>query len=351
MRKSLYFLLLLLCVGCTSTGERETLHADQVEYVGEFPSNPKVTLRTVEGFDLAGCVNFSVADTFLIVNYLERDYFIGVYSTATKRLLFTAAPKGHGRNEVPEGVGEVTVRWKDGRPLFDFVDPDNKVLYTCDLLSSASSAQAVVTSVHYENATELSSFVYTLSDSTLLINQYLFTHYVPIVYDFENDTVMDVPAVGNLHTLEAGEDGNTLSAVRCVNRDSGIVAEAMLQLDQVNLFAVDGHFSKTLCLGDELMNVREIDRRGHREVNKQFGDALATSDYCAVLYQNISYRDDCEGRGMSSILLFDWEGKPLEKIQLPCYVFVFDISEKGDLYVLTQDKEGNERLSLVERRP
>lgn len=351
MKKAFCSLLLLFCVGCTYTGEKETLHADQVEYVTAFPSNPKVTIRQLEGFDLAGCVNFCVADTFLVASYLEKGHFLEVYSTVSKRLLFTAAPKGHGRNEVPEGVGEETVRWEDGRPLLDYVDMDNYVLYTCDLLASADSAKAVLTSVHFENATELSGFVYTLSDSTLLINQYLFTHYVPIVYDYRNDTVIQVPPVGNLHTLEAGEDGNTLSAVRCVNRERGLAVEAMLRLNQVNLFAADSSFSKTLCMGDELMNVREIDHEGHRKVNKQFADASAQPGYFAVLYQNISYRDDSEGKGESAILLFDWEGKPLEKVQMPCYVFTFDISEKGELYVMTQDEEGNEQLSLVERRP
>lgn len=343
--------LLSLCSTGCGNGERETLHADQVEYVTEFPSNPQVTLRQLDGFDLAGCVNFSVADTFLITNYMEGDYFIGVYSTASKRLLFTAAPKGHGRNEVSEGVSGVSVRWADGRPLLDYVDSDNKLVYTCDLRSSADSAQAVVTSVSYENATKLSGFVFTLSDSTLLINQHFPTHYVPIVYDFKNDTVIQVPPVGNLHTLEAGEDWNTLSAVRCVNRERGLVVEAMLYLNQVNLFAVDGSFSKTVCLGDELMNVREIDGKGHRRATDQFDCAVAASDYFAVLYQNISFFDFCRGRGESTILLFGWDGKPLEKLQLPCRVFAFDISERGDLYVLTQDKEGNEQLSLVERQP
>lgn len=129
--------------------------------------------------------------------------------------------------------------------------------------------------------------------------------------------------VGNLNQLCAEEDINTLAAVRALNQERMMVAEAMLRLNQINLYSLDSDSSKTLCVGDELTDVMEVDSRLKINRHKYYGYIVPGKDYFVALYNNVSYKAYFEGVGESQLQFFSWDGQPLLCVNLPYMVTSF----------------------------
>ena len=109
----------------------------------------------------------------------------------------------------------------------------------------------------------------------------------------------------------------------------------MMNLNQINIYSFDGSFQKTICIGNQLMNVGEVDHCSKANVMECFGNVISYSNYfiqCSISSaQEISI--PC------SLMIFDWEGNPLLKLNIPFTVPNFGISGDGTIYLLRNNIE------------
>ena len=125
----------------------------------------------------------------------------------------------------------------------------------------------------------------------------------------------------------------------------------MLRLNQINLYSFDGTFNKTLCVGDALMDANAVDKSGDSMFSrgsmlKCFGGVVSYSDYFVALYHGISYKDyeNSDNKSTCSLMVFDWDGNPILKINVPFTITSYGISKDGYLYFSRNNTETEQIL-------
>ena len=64
------------------------------------------------------------------------------------------------------------------------------------------------------------------------------------------------------------------------------------------------------------MNVGEVDHCSKANVMECFGNVISYSNYFVALYHGVSTRDYYESDAPCSLMIFDWEGNPLLKLNI-----------------------------------
>lgn len=331
------FTFLLLITGCSSYNE-ETLQCNEVEYIREFPK--EISLENVDPLplDLAGCTEVYGIDSLLVCRIPEGEYLWKVYSLRDYQLLGQLLGKGHGHDEFVEScIPDQSFR-TDTALFCEFWSSANGTWYRCNLTQSLHSGHIVWDRKKQFKDSDLIHTNMCLNDSLFFMVKYNgYAGYIRSLW--VDGTVKDMDHVGNLNQLCAEEDINTLAAVRALNQERMMVAEAMLRLNQINLYSLDSDSSKTLCVGDELTNVMEVDSRLKINRHKYYGYIVPGKDYFVALYNNVSYKAYFEGVGESQLQFFSWDGQPLLCVNLPYMVTSFFISENKYLYVFSNGGE------------
>lgn len=240
--------------------------------------------------------------------------------------------KGHGKHEFMYIPGSEFVNSSDTGVTCDFL-AQNDVFYRCNLTKSLDEGKLCVDEIHAGTKLDDAFYVSALNDSTFFVNR-------SNGFGFQREILVggqrkEIGNIGNLNKVRATEDINTVSFVACVNKQKGMVAEAMLYLNQINLYSIfdSAHQNKTICIGDELMNVAKVDEMSKRKKKWTFAKIKSYSDYFVVLCQNATEKELYDGNRESYLLVFDWGGTPLLKIVIPFMASSFGISDTGDIYI------------------
>ena len=338
--KLMYVILtsLLFIVGCSSSHDEQKLQCNEVEFIKGFPKDISLEKMAPLPLDLAGCVEIYGIDSLLICRIPEGEYLWKVYSLHDLRFLGNLFGRGHGHNEFVESFMPDMSICTDSALFCEFWSFSNGGWYRCNLTESLRSKEIVWDREKlFQNSDLIHTNIY-LDDSTFFMVRY--NNYVGYIRSLcINGSIQDMDYVGNLNTLYAEEDINTLSAVRCVNRKRMMVAEGMLRLNQINLYSLNSDSSKTLCVGDYLMDVVDTDKSPKIKRHKYYGYIVSYEDYFVALYNDVSYESYFKGDGDSQLQFFTWDGKPLLCIKLPCFVTSFFISKGRYLYIFSNGGE------------
>ena len=332
------FVSLLFIVGCFSSHDKQKLQCNEIEYIKGFPKEVSLKETVSLPLDLTGCTEVYGLDSLLICRIPEGEYLWKVYSLHNLQCMGNLFGKGHGHNEFVESFIPDMSICTDSALFCEFWSYSNGVWYRCNLTESLRLKEIVWDNKkQFQNNDLINTNIY-LNDSTFFMVRY--NDYLGYIRSLcVNGSVQDISHIGNLNDLSVEEDINTLSAVRCVNRERMMVAEGMLRLNQINLYSLNSDSSKTLCIGDHLMDVVETDKCPKIKRHKYYGYILSYEDYFVALYQNISYKKYFEGDGNSQLQFFTWEGKPLLCINLPYFITSFFISKGRYLYIFSNGGE------------
>lgn len=337
---SLWLFAVLFLMSCSGNGDKVMLHCDSIENIQKFPKESTLSsVNVMKVKNLEGCEYISVKDSFLLCEYPEGKYYFQIINMSNSCSDFIIE-KGKEHNEYPIAPSCVTWARTDSIKQVNFFTYDNKYM-SCVLNEQMGKYKTSFTdmlpSVKLDNVHSLSQ----VNDTTFFLLSYNGFGYERSILSKNN--VKTLTNVGNLNDIKANEDINVLSAVHCVNKKLGIVAEAMLRLNQINLYSFDGTLSKTLCIGGELSDVADLDGKSKWRVNKMFSSVRATPDFFVALYYDVNYQDYMKEQANPSLLFFDWKGNPLQKLNVPYFVKSFDITEQGDIYLLISEK-GKEQI-------
>lgn len=150
-------------------------------------------------------------------------------------------------------------------------------------------------------------------------------------------------------TVDRKDDINLLARVTRYNPGSDKFVEGMVYLNQINVFSRDGKEGKTICVGDHLDNIADIEKE--YEFNRK-------NAYTTVSVWNHGFGGAFSGqieksRQMgeetnSELHIFDWDLNPVCLVNVPHSVVAFDIDFSANLLYIIN---GNDELKIYDASP
>lgn len=338
MKHSVIFILVLLAGLSACVRETAYLACEQVETIKEFPVTLEEENLTPLPIDVPGCVDITVADSFLICKYIKGDYFWQVYSLNDCQFRASLFRRGHGKNETADLPGSERVLVNDSSVSCELLTFENK-LYRCNLQRSIDSSCIVVDDItpNVPGFNDMLATLYRVNDSVYFARWIKWPGYSRNLY--LNNEVVPINNIGNLNDAFGNEELNTLSAgpFLCVSKNR--MVEAMLRLNQLHIYSLDGSWSKTLNIGGEPMNLYEVDGQFRINIVDQFSEVKGNDDYIVALYQGGKETDLMENKVKSSILIFDWDGNAKAKVILPFSASAIDVDTHGNIFLFSRYME------------
>ncbi|MBR9775545.1 MAG: hypothetical protein GYB55_11215, partial [Cytophagales bacterium] len=130
----------------------------------------------------------------------------------------------------------------------------------------------------------------------------------------------------NQASIVQGEDYNILSTITKYNNKNNVFLEMPIGLNYLNIYSLDSTIAKTICIGEKLNDIEEIQKQSPEERIYTFANSRIYDDFLGVVFINEGKKNYQTNRTkLPSILLFDWNGHPLAELKLENHITSFDI--------------------------
>ncbi len=319
---------------------------DDVKFVSEFPETVSLAGSIVD-MDVIGMLDIAIYDTMMVVSSNDKNGYLDFLSLPDMNHHGKFLKGGRGPNEmlnmpwissaVPLNDGDnlKIVIFDNNRDSYFIVDIGETIKTSeLNMVLIADSLPGMLTS---------SSCIY-IDDTTLFCNEAQLPGINQIRYVLRNG-IKDTPV--NFEKLNSAfmpvNLGYTaLASITRYDRQNGLIVEIPILLNHINLYSVDGEFGKSICLDRQIDDIDELANDPYFSEREIFANPRIYSDYFGVLYLNHTNRIMELGRGNKpAILMFDWKGEPLMKLELDRYATSFDI-DFVNRYLYTLDRETEE---------
>jgi len=313
---------------------------DEVRYVDTFPQTFSLNNGVevdLESMDILGVNGFRVYDSLLIMSTRDTEGFWYFLSLPDCRYLGKFLTMGQGPYEFyePPAVEQSEVMRENGNLFAVIYHFHQGKLYKMNIDESLRNRQLNIKTIHDALPTELFDFVMIdsltyfckeISDNETQQNRYILVSGERIVpRNFEKL---------NSAQIRDHEDYNLLATQTKYNFTNGKFVEITARLNYINMYSTDGSFAKTICVGKRLDNIEKIQDTDFRDRLYTFSDLRQFPRFWGVVLRNEASFTK-ERTQLPSILLFDWNGKPLAQLNLTDFAQEFDIDLiNGHLYTL-----------------
>lgn len=299
---------------------------------------------------IEGCSNMFIYDSLLVCAFTGADYYWKIYSLNDNQFKTWLIRKGHGHNEFSSPPSSLTFKCDDKNLYCEFMTNKNH-LYRCNLTQSLLLGNDSITDITPNVEMQSCRWMSRLDDSIYYYSDLLLGYNKYNRKLLSGNSFQDISGIETLNDFRVENDINTISYLYSLSPDHQRIAEAMLRLNQINLYSFDGTFKKTLCIGDALMDVNAVDKSGtsmfsRGSMLKCFGGVVSYSDYFVALYHGVSYKDyeTSDDKQTCSLMVFDWDGNPILKVNVPFTITSFGISKDGYMYFLRNNTETEQIL-------
>ena len=342
MNKLLYvfmFFSIYVLIGCKpNTKSSPTYMAfDDIKYVTEFPQSFKLTDKIVPDIDVIGITNFTVYDSNIIFSTKRKDSLWFVFSLPDFYYRGSFLSNGNGPFEFVQSprvnAGKL---FKENEELFAGIyDFQKGRVFKLNLDRTLNEKKLTISVLNDSLPAFLFNFMIIENDKYFCkeVNN---NHTQQIRYILENNkrTTPVVLEKLNQASINEGEDINILSTMTKMNYDNGIIVEMPIGLNYINMYSLDGNFSKTVCIGDKMDNIEKIQNKDRWDRIYTFADLRIFENFWGVIQIDEGEKTYQMGRKkLPKIYIFDWQGKPLAELKLDHFITSFDIDLKnGVLY-------------------
>lgn len=331
--------ILLLSVSCTNSG---IMSFRDVRYVtdGEWPETLTFSecnviplpFETPKDFILLG-------DSLALFSTDDGEGFYKICRQEDFSLINSFIKRGRGPGEmpVPEFAGNFSMSQRNGHAIADF-DGGNGKWISLDITSSLSEGVPVISSVDCPNNLALAAL--RLDERSYYfkeLNRADKSQRRYILHDGKEETTKALDALNSVipRVEDDGFSYNIISTITRFDPKHQMFVEASLFLNTIHIYSRDGSFSRTICLGNKLDNIKKI------------GSLMHSSRYASDIFigdpsdPDVGFQVLCLGDGKaipSSILCFAWDGSPVRKIVLSGNATYFQM-RKGAIYTLDPAEE------------
>lgn len=161
-----------------------------------------------------------------------------------------------------------------------------------------------------------------------------------------------LPAQRRLNDIQlSAKDGfrfNMLFGFAVYDKQRGRIVEASTMLNTINIYDLDGNFSKTVFIGETPDEVSEIEILSLAEMPLSFQSLRSFDNGFGIIY----YGDDqilldSDTSAKPAILLFDWDGNMTAGLRVPVWITSFDIDwTSKTVYAVDYKEEKIFRFSM-----
>ena len=317
---------------------------DEVVFIciSDFPKNYTLTggdLLDLDVIDIIGIQDIHIHnDSLLFLSTIHRDSLWVVLSLPDYSILGSFFTVGQGADEFlfSPWVGlNATTFELDGEIFADIHDVGRARMVRANISETLKTGIPRISIL--ENSFSRNVFSIIVLDSNKFVYREVnLDATAQMRFILYNDSISTMPVLENLNRarIEFGKNINILSVMTRMNPHNNRFVEMPLLLNYFNIFNLDGSFAKTICVGNRLDNIGRIQSKRFADQVQRFADLRAFRDFFGVVFINETMRSlDVGRRNLPFILLFDWYGSPLAKLQLPRVITSFDIDfRRGSLY-------------------
>lgn len=339
MRKLIHIAIALaLFVSCGS--KHSVLSFENPVYVTEFMENSEITSSGEIKMDLLGAIDVKIKDSILLVSQQGAGKLMRAFRYPSMSCIGEYIDHGNGPGEqmFPFYFCNTAIK-NDGDSLRLSVPVFNlKVINYSIPVMPTDSRMAFQESASDFGKDALG--IFALDDSIVFFQSLSLDR----LHMNRNIRVGNAEqSIPSLRVLDEAfierNDGysyNVMSVIPVYNPQDAVVAECCLAVNCINMYSLaDSSFHKTIVIGKRQATVSESELRLRmtRELPQYCYYAVSYDDCFAVLF----------GDPMSkaqSVMIFDWAGNPIDKVDLPCYATTFDIDfERNILFTLNAENE------------
>lgn len=296
-----------------------------ISYVTSFPVRCEVHDSEQVHLDVQGVIDFRLTDSLLLLSQSGQNKILRTFSYPSMAPLgdYIGLGNGPGEQLFPFYFCNTAVKANcDGIRLT--VPSFNKKIVDYCIPLTPNGSELVLN--EYALALDQNALgLYALDDSTVFyqslsvdrlhLNRHIRINGVEQVVP--SHSVLDEAAINSTD----GYSFNILSVIPVFNSHSGIVAECCLSFNCINLYSIkDPSFNKSIVIGKHLATVAEAE-----QTMLEIG-MLPQCCYYAVPFDDcfaVLFREpETESQ---SVLLFDWSGNAVKRIELPGTATSFDI--------------------------
>jgi hypothetical protein len=277
--------------------------------------------------NIIGMKNFRIYDSLLILSVADKEGVLSFLSLPDYHFLGKYLSLGQGSNEFlfnPE-LGNVRFFKEEGDRFAWIYDSQTGKLYKMNMDESIRNNQL---NMFVYKTLPSSLFNFCVIDSVTFFCKKIIEPLHQSRYIWKNGEKIIPPDLErlNLAAIQQERDINILSTITLCDPIKNRIVEAPVNLNYINLYAPDGSFGKTICIGDKLNHIDKIQEIDVWDRIYTFG-GLRLFDPCwGVLYINETMKDfQVEQKTLPAILLFDWKGNPLAEFKLSRFITSFDI--------------------------
>lgn len=318
-------LLLLFLVSCTD--EDRTLTFSDVTYVRNFPEHCTVIESTKVPLDLPGLRDIKLKDSILFVSQDGQDRSVKMFGYPSLAYLGDFVMIGNGPGELLSAPFFSETSFSRHNDSLYISIPDFKMKIVRYNVTAALSGDAGCFTQHPLELGGSALGVYSFDESTyyyMSLSQGMTSLTRHLIVDGVEQAL---EALEELNTAKLSiNDGyafNLLSAIPAYDSNSGVIVECCLAANRLNFYSVnDPSFKKTVVIGNKLSSIKEAEARMKlAPVLPGCTFSVKTYDDCFLVLYGNGIPDSKE----RTVLVFDWQGNPLQRIDLPSKVRAVDI--------------------------
>lgn len=126
--------------------------------------------------------------------------------------------------------------------------------------------------------------------------------------------------------VQGGANLNLLVARIRYGQSSGKFVEAKAYLNWINIFSKDCDKLNTICVGDRLFDIGEMDKEGIKyDAGTHLSAAAWDKGFAVTCREGVTDDSQSSDPGKSELRVFDWDGNPVFRTVLPVCADAFDM--------------------------
>lgn len=331
---------LLLLVGCKAITTTNYLCFDEVKYITQFPQTIQLDPGEPVELDLIGIQDMLIHDSLMIVGTSNSRGYWSFFSLPDFEHKGDFLLQGNGPQEFryPPSAGKAQFRAEDGKTVIYISDTNKGRIMCMDLSETLRAKELRIVNVRDSLPPLLFDLVYIDSTTylckTITKDQAQQTRF--LIKDGRREKPEFLKKLNDTRVTPHDLNYNLLSTGIKYSPEHNMVIEALSGLNSLNMYTPDGSFAQTLCLGEALFNLDELEtksfwKRPYTHIGLRFFDT-----FWGVLHLDETHNTfQTKRKNLPKIYLFDWQGEPKAELLLPRQATSFDIDLKnGYLYTI-----------------
>ncbi|WP_192348900.1 BF3164 family lipoprotein [Algoriphagus sp. Y33] len=303
---------------------------DNIDYIKEFPVKFSLGKKTTPNIDIIGIRSFAIYDSILILNTTKEDGLWSLYSLPNHQYLNSFLKRGEGPLELIQGpslASKTKITREEGQLVAYLYDFQKGGALKFNIEESINSKILQISKLNTSIPPFLFEFI-MIDSSTFFIKEIGNMDTQQIRYLYKNGYRTTLPILDKLNqaSILQGEDFNILSALTKLSDIHQKFVEMPIGLNYINLYSLDSTLAKTICIGEKLFDISNIQKENTWDRVYTFSDLRVFDDFFGVVFINEDIKTYQTNRThFPSILLFNWEGEPLAELKLENHITSFDI--------------------------